>query len=65
MKYTTSYGAMNAILDCNEMIEKLKGTNTSNIPNLDKIKIVELLTDYRDLLVAEMKATTLEAFKNI
>ena len=65
-----AYEAMVAILDINETIEALKkryNTEDSQVVNLtgkqDLIKSVELLTKYRELLIAEMEATTLEVFK--
>lgn len=65
MTYHTAHGAMLAILDCNETIERLKNLNTDNILNPDIGDIATLLIDYRDLLEAELKATTLQVFKKV
>lgn len=65
-----AYEAMVAILDINETIESLKSRynkNDSQVVDLtnekDLMKSVELLTKYRELLIAEMKATNLEVFE--
>lgn len=66
-----AYEAMVAVLDANETIDQLKqryNNTDSQVVDFtgvqDLTKAVDLLTDYRKLLVAEMKATTLEVFKS-
>lgn len=60
----TAHDAMMSILDVNESLEDLKERNTSNTPDLRLCIVQNLLIQYRELLVAEMKATTLEVFNN-
>lgn len=60
---TTTYDAMLAILDCNETTEKLKDMNNANMPNLLISKVTTLLNDYRELLISEMRCTSLEGHK--
>ena len=60
----TAYDAMLSVLNCNETIEKIKAENNGNTPDLTKSNVVELLADYRELLITEMCNTTLEAFKD-
>lgn len=59
-----AFEAMNSVLDINETIEGLKARNTDSTPDLLNCKAVELLGQYRTLLVAEMEATTLGVFVN-
>ena len=59
-----AHEAMNAILDINETVEEMKSKNTDTTPDLLSCKAVELLIQYRELLVAEMKSTTLGVFAN-
>ena len=59
-----AYDAMKAILDCNEMIEKLKISNNDNIPDMNKITITSLLSCYRDLLIKLMRGTELGVYKD-
>lgn len=58
----TAYKAMVEILNINEQVEKLKAQNSGNIPNLESCELCELLENYRELLVAEMSITELNAF---
>ena len=59
-----AYEAMVAILDINETVEELKNRNTEKTPDLVGCKAVELMVQYRQLLIAEMKATKLGVFDN-
>lgn len=66
-----AYEAMVAVLDVNETTDQLKqryNNTDSQIVDFtgaqDLTKAVDLLAGYRNLLIAVMKATTLEVFKS-
>lgn len=60
-----AYKAMVAILDVNETVMELRDRNSKeNFPDQLDMRVMELLSDYRTLLTAEMKATELEVFEN-
>ena len=63
MRDHTAYYAMTQILDCNEVLEDLKNANTDDVPNKRLCKLIELVHNYRGLLVEEMQNTTLEAYR--
>ena len=61
----TAYKAMVTVLDINETLIELRDKNSKeNFPDQLDMKVSDLLRDYRDLLTAEMKATTLEVFND-
>ena len=59
----TAYEAMSKILDINDLVETLKARNMGKEPDLDMCKAVELLEDYRHLIVLEMRETPLKVFQ--
>ena len=62
MKNISSYLAMTQILDINETISELQsGTLNEIVPDTTVLKIMGLLSEYRNLLCACMKRTELLA----
>ena len=59
-----AYKAMVSILDINETLEAMKQNNTKDYPDMISCKAQELLVEYRDILVAEMKRTVLEVYND-
>ena len=59
-----AYEAMVSILDINETIEEIKQNNIKDEPDLLMCKTQDLLVKFREVLVAEMKKTTLEVFND-
>ena len=67
---TNAEHAMYNILYCNEKIEELKNANAcdgpvnmSKGPIADNCELIRILSEYRTLLIEEMRKTPLEVFR--
>lgn len=58
----TGYDAMHDILDVNEILSELREKNIDRTPDLTSCKLNDLLVNYRELLIQELRATPLQVY---